>query len=110
MADEERKGGLGKLDPAVVAFQKKGAANPAAQTKKQKKDAKRVRVKLDVPEELKRRLTEAAAAEETSLSQLAGFLLDRAMGQYETDEALRDAIFEAKVPSRSMKIRWNLEF
>jgi hypothetical protein len=109
---EERKGGLGRVDPAVAEFQKKGARNPAAMTGKQKRDAKRVRIKVDLPsQEFKERLTSAAAAEETSVSQLAGLLLTWALEQYESDEyGLRELVFESKVLSGSMRIRWNLEF
>lgn len=109
----ERVGGL-KVDPAVLDWQRSAATNAAALTKKQRQDRKRVRVKYDVSEELKRRIEEAAKAEGTSASQLAAFLLEWVMGQYEDEGSevgaeLRELVDGAKVPSRSMRIEWNLD-
>ena len=108
-----RQGGL-KIDPAVRAFQERAAENPAALSKKQKKDRQRVRVKYDLPPALKAAIEEAAAEERTSASQLAAFVLGWAMGKWADEESevgkeLRGLVFEAKRPSKSMRFDWNLE-
>jgi len=105
-------GGL-RVDPAVQDWQRSAATNRAALTKKQRKDRERVRVKYDVPAELKQRIEDAAASERTSSSQLAAFLLQWAMEQYEdqdsaTGAALREMVFDAKEMSRSLRFEWNL--
>jgi len=108
----KRVGGLRGLDPAVVDWQKTAATNTAALTSKQRKDRQRVRVKYDLPEELKTRIEEAAQANGTSASQLAAFLLTFAIREYEAEtdqgQTLREAVEESKEPSRSMRFAWNL--
>lgn len=109
----ERVGGL-RLDPAVAEWQRTAATNKAALTKKQRRDRERVRVRLDMSPGLKKRLEKAAAEEGTSASQLGTFLLAWVMKHWEDEESeigreLREMVFEAKVPSRSMQIEWNLE-
>jgi len=109
----QRVGGL-RADPEVLAWQEQAATNIGALTKKQRQDRKRVRVKYDVSAQLKDRVEAAAKAEGTSASQLAGFLLEWAMTHWEDEESeigrvLRDLVDEAKIPSRSMRIEWNLQ-
>jgi hypothetical protein len=113
MATNGRVGGL-RVDPAVQDWQRSAATNRAALTKKQRKDRARVRVKYDMPPELKERIEAAAEHERTSASQFAAFLLIWAMEQYEdqgsqTGAALRDLVFEAKELSRSLRFEWNLK-
>lgn len=102
-----------RVDPAVRDWQQSAATNRAALTKKQRKDRERIRVKYDMPPELKERIETAAASERTSSSQLAAFLLLWAMDQYEdrdsaTGAALREMVFDAKEVSRSLRFEWNL--
>jgi len=72
--EKQRKGGL-KIDPDVKAWQKNAATNKAALTKKQRRDGARVRVKYDLPPELKAAIEVAAKDYGTSASQFAGWLL-----------------------------------
>ncbi len=106
-----RTGGL-KLDPEVVAWQKQAAENPSTLTKKQKKDRVRVRVKYDLPKEVKEQIETVAKEEGTSASQLAAYLLVWAMEIWADEKgagkALRQQVFESKEPSRSMRFAWNL--
>lgn len=118
MGQKKRVGGL-RADPEVVAWQQQAAVNTAALTKKERADRRRVQVKYDISEELggaelKGRIEEAAKSEGTSASQLASFLLGWVMDRWEDEESeigaeLRERVDEAKVPSRSMRIEWNLE-
>lgn len=106
-----RVGGL-KLDPAVLAWQKRAAENKSALTQKQKKDRQRVRVKYDLEPELKSRIEQAAAAEGTSASQFAAFLLDWVMARWQAegpDDELHELVYQAKTPSRSLRFEWDLE-
>jgi len=107
---DKRVGGLRGLDPAVTEWQKTAATNTAALTSKQRKDRGRVRVKYDLPEELKERIEAAAKAEGTSASQIAAFFLNYAMGEYEGGQGneLSSLLFDSKEPSRSMRFQWNL--
>jgi hypothetical protein len=109
----KRVGGL-RRDPAVSEWQRTAAANTAAMTKKQRKDRQRIRVKYDVTPGLKGRIEQAAKEEGTSASQLAAFLLTWAMDRWEDPDhpvgvELRELVDEAKSPSRSMRIEWNLD-
>ena len=110
----ERRGGL-RVDPAVAEWQRTAAENVAALSRKQRRDRRRVRVRLDMPPGLKERIEAAAQAEGTSVSQLGAFLLNWLMAHYEDPESeiggeLRARVEGARAPSRSMKIEWNLEF
>jgi hypothetical protein len=109
----KRVGGL-RLDPAVSEWQRTAATNAAALTKKQRKDRQRIRVKYDMPPALKERIVQAAKEEGTSASQLAAFLLTWAMDRWEDPDhpvgvELRELVDEAKFPSRSLRIEWNLD-
>ncbi len=103
-----RVGGLKAIDPAVAEWQKTAATNPAALTKKQRQDRQRVRVKYDLPPELKDWIEAVAKETGTSASQLAAFLLTWAMGHWGEETGLREAVEESKEPSRSMRFQWNL--
>jgi len=95
----------------VTEWQKTAATNTAALTSKQRKDRQRVRVKYDLPEEMKDHIEAVAKAEGTSASQLAAFLLSWAIGHWEDEAggvALRNLVFNSKEPSRSMRFQWNL--
>lgn len=107
----ERKGGL-NVDPAVLSWQKAAATNKAALSKKQRADRKRVRVKYDLPPDLKDEITAIAEAQESSASQVAGWLLRWAVGQWRAEDEgpMHQALFEAKRPSRSLRFRWDIDF
>lgn len=109
MTQPKRIGGLTNLDPDVAAWQGQAARNVAARTKKQKRDAERVRVRVDVPPWLKEALAAVAKTEDTSTSQLASFLLAWGLYMYATTPELREAITNAKRVSRTPKTLWNLE-
>lgn len=113
---DKRRGGLSGADPKIKEWQKRAATNVAALTAKQRRDRERVRVKYDMPRELKEKIEEAAKAEGTSASQFAVFLLDWIMNRWEAGEdqneiGLRvwELMQEHKVPSRSMRFEWNLK-
>jgi len=97
-----RVGGLGKLDPAVVEFQKRAAQNPQTVTRKQRQDRKRVRVNFDVPLELKAALEKIADMEheDTSMAQVAALLLSWATRAY---------IEEERFLARTPKFAYNID-
>jgi len=107
----QRIGGLAgsQLDPSIVEWGDQAARNLAARTKKQKRDAERVRVRVDVHLWLKEALAAVAKTEDTSTSQLASFLLAWGLYMYATTPELRQAITDAKRVSRTPKTLWNLE-
>ena len=70
----ERKGGI-HVDPAVAEWQQGAAPNVAALTKKERRDRQRVRVKADLPVEVKTAVERVAGEAETSESQLVAFLV-----------------------------------
>lgn len=105
---EERKGGLQRLDPGVVAWQAEAARNKMARTQKQKRDAARVRVKMDVPLYVKEALAVVAAEEGTSSSQLCGYLLAWVLVLYRTKPRVREAIQLAKEVSRTPRNDFDL--
>lgn len=104
-----RKGGLaGGLDPAVVAWQRAGATNEAALTRRQKYDRARVRVRLDVPEAVAEGLEGEAASLETSQSQLGAFLL--AWGLYRLhsgDRELAEVLRASRTWSRAINVKYD---
>jgi hypothetical protein len=110
MADKgTRKGGL-RVDPAVQEWQEKAVTNVAALTRKQRYDRARVRVKLDVPAEVKAALEEHAGELETSGSQLAAFLLAWAMAELrEGNRELAEAIERSKVWARALRFKFDLD-
>ncbi len=103
----QRQGGI-RIDPATAAWQQSAATNPAARSRKQTRDAERVRIKLDVPEYLKDAIMQKAQAEDTSGSQLAAFLLAWAMRESRRNPALAGAIEASKRRARSITFEWDL--
>lgn len=103
-----RMGGLA-VDPNVAAFLKDAAPNVAAMTDKQRADMARVRVKYDLPPDLKESIETAAAEVGTSASQLAAWLLAWGMQAYQGDDPqLRDAIEAHKRRARALRFAWDL--
>jgi len=106
----QRQGGM-SIDPGVKQWVREAPPNLAALTAKQRQDRARVRVKYDLKPELKAAIEQAAEAEETSSSQLAGFLLSWAMRAYRAGDAeLRAALKAGKSPARTPRVSYNLEF
>jgi hypothetical protein len=107
MTTLQRAGGL-KLDPAVAQWQKKAMTNMGAQTRKQRSDRVRVRVKYDLAPELKGCIEAEAKRVHTSASQMAAFLLAYAV-HHLGDEELATALQGGTSPSSTMKFEFNLE-
>lgn len=104
----ERKGGL-KVDPAVEAWQKTAAPNVAADTPKQARDRERVRVKADLPVELKEAVSRAADRLETSDSQLVAFLVAYGLKELTAgDEELVEALMKGRVWAKALRFRYDL--
>ena len=100
----ERKGGL-RADPDTVEWAEGAAKNRAAMTYRQLYDAERVRVRVDVPDWLKRDLTNIAKEQGTSVSQIGAFGLAWWLSLYEqNDPDLLDVLGTSLKPSRSIKV------
>jgi len=85
----------------------KAEAKPltVADSGKAKPETRRVRLRLDVPGWLRAETIHAASAEDTSISQLAAFLLAYSLALYEDgDRELLDQLQAAK--SLSQSLRW----
>ena len=105
-----RKGGLRKLDPAVVEWQRKAATNPAALTPKQRRDRQRTRARYDVPAWLKSAVEQVAEEQETSASQAAALLLAWALDLYRRNDPELLAAFEAgKSRADTLRFTYNIE-
>lgn len=106
----ERKGGLtAGIDPAVAAWQRGAARNEAALTRRQRYDRERVRVRLDVPQEVADGLAREAAAWETSQSQLGAFLLAWGLHELHSEEGpLARAIRAARTWSKAINVKYDL--
>lgn len=103
-------GGNGRLDPAVADWVTTAAINHAALTRKQRKDRRRCRLLLDVPEALKEAVRREADNQDSSISQVAAFLLAFALAELRGgNRALADAMYGAKCPSRTLQFSWELE-
>jgi hypothetical protein len=103
-----RVGGL-RLDPEVQALVDGAAVNVAALTAKQRRDRKRIRIRLDVPAWLKAALAADAADAGTSANQLGAFLLAWVLREYRRDPCLQEAVRDAKRLSRNLRVSWDLE-
>lgn len=104
----ERKGGL-RLDPAVVEWQQDAAPNVAALSKKERRDQERIRVKADLPPEVKRAVTAEAARQETSESQVVAFLVAWGLKCLrEGDRELLEAIEQSKAWARALRFKHDL--
>lgn len=99
-----RKTSKPQTDPAVADWISNAATNKAARTNKQKLDANRVRIRLDVPERLKQLLAQAAEMQNTSTTQLGAFLLCSALIEYYSDEPwLHEWLDNSQRTSRSIR-------
>lgn len=110
---KQRIGGLngnGRVDPAVADWMRTAAVNHAALTRKQRKDRRRCRLLLDVPEALKEAAKREADNQDSSVSQVVAFLLAFALAELRGgNRALTDAMYEAKRPARTLQFSWELE-
>ncbi len=105
-----RKGGLQGLDPAVQAWRKEAADNPAALTRKQKLDRKRTRVRYDVPQYLKDAVAEQAERISTSQSQMGAFLLAWALHQLiRGDEEITSALWRSREPVSVLQFDYDIK-
>jgi len=101
----ERKGGLPKGDPAIEKALEQAVLNRAAATWRQRYDADRVRVRLDVPEWVKGRLGELANEYGTSATQLGAFALAWWLLEHERgNEDLREVLASSLEVSRALRI------
>lgn len=106
----DRRGGLsGRLDPEVEKFRDKAARNLATRTKKEEYDANRVRLKLDIPAWLKAALKAEAKRQDTSMNQLASYLLAGGLFLLNTTEHIQLALDKAKRPSQALRINFDVE-
>ena len=104
MSKKDQKGYSG-LDPDVKTWAASAARNRAARSRRQVKEDRRIRIKLDIPEPIKDALTTTAADLGTSVSQLAGWLIaDALLACYASDEPI------PLTPSRSPAIECNVDF
>ena len=104
----ERKGGL-SADPGTLEWMQRAARNKASLTKKQLYDAERVRVRVDVPDWLKARLTEIAKENGTSVTQVSAWALAWWVMLYErSDPQLHEALAASYTISRSIKVNVDL--
>jgi len=109
MADKARVGGV-RVDPAVAAFQRGAATNVAALSRKQVADRARVRVKADLPVEVKQAVAAEAERLETSESQVVAFLLAWALHELRTaNPDLAEALETARIYSRALRFLYNYE-
>ena len=104
----QRVGGL-RADPDTVEWLERAATNQAARTPRQRHDAARIRVRIDVPRWLIDRLDQLASDQNTSRNQLAAFLLAWAAARYlEQDPDLDALLAAAATPSRSINVDCDL--
>jgi len=100
----ERKGGL-QVDPDLEEQRKRAVPNRAAGTWRQRYDADRVRVRVDVPEWVKGRLGELADEYGTSATQLGAFALAWWLLEHERgNEDLREVLANSLELSRALRI------
>ena len=99
----ERVGGL-RGDRDTLAWLEGAAGNRAARTQKQARDAERIRVRLDVPREVKAALERVAAELGTSASQAGAYLLCDALIGYFLEQPELPLL-----PSRSPRVEWNVD-
>ena len=110
MADKPSRVGGVRVDPAVAAFQQSAATNVAALSRKQLADRARVRVKADLPVEVKQAVAAEAARLETSESQVVAFLLAWALHELRTGNTeLVEALETARVYSRALRFLYDLQ-
>ena len=104
----ERKGGL-RVDPAVAEWQQGAATNVAALTKKERRDRERVRVKADLPVEVKTAVERVAGEVETSESQIVAFLVAWGLKRLrDGDRELVAALEGAKTWAKALRFKHDL--
>lgn len=109
MADKPSRVGGVRVDPAVAAFQRSAATNVSALSRKQLADRARVRVKADLPVEVKQAVAAEAARLETSESQVVAFLLAWALHELRAgNPELAEALETARVYSRALRFLYDL--
>jgi hypothetical protein len=114
-AKNARVGGAQKVQRQVDAqtdeWLNKSARNPATVTARQRYEQQRVRANMDVAPDVKAALEKLAAAENTSLAQLSGFLLAWALREYAggQHETLKTLLYDAHIYSPSPRCAYKLE-
>ena len=106
-----RVGGL-RVDPDTKAWMDDAAENTAALTKKQKKDRRRVRLRIDCERYpwLKEAVEAAAYHHSTSASQMAAFLLAWGLRLWEqSDSELTDELLSHLRESKTLRFDRNLD-
>lgn len=92
-----------ELDPAVASILDTGRGVSARKQKKRERDAKRVRLRLDIPEWLKDLVEQEAKNVDTSMSQLSAFFLAYALKLYrDGDPNLVESLKNSKTAIRAM--------
>ncbi len=110
MADKPSRVGGVRVDPAVAAFQQSAATNVAALSRKQLADRARVRVKADLPVEVKQVVAAEAERLETSESQVVAFLLAWALHELHAgNPELVKALETARVYARALRFLYDLQ-
>jgi len=100
----KREGGL-QVDPDLEEQRKRAVPNRAAGTWRQRYDADRVRVRVDVPEWVKEALAELADEYGTSATQLGAFALAWWLLEHERgNEDLRAVLASSLELSRALRV------
>ena len=102
MTQNDRPGGFQGMEPDVARMIQGGARNRATQTAKQQREARRIRVRADVPQPLKDLLDHAAQEYATSTSQMGAALWAYALlHYYGEDEELHNLLGAMCVDART---------
>jgi hypothetical protein len=97
-----------RVDPGVAEWQRGAATNMAALSRKQRADRERVRVKSDLPVEVKQAVAAEADRLETSESQVVAFLLAWAVRELRAgNPELCAALDAARVYSRALRFLYD---
>lgn len=108
MAERKRVGGL-NLDPAVVEWRKQAAENRAALSGKQRRDRRRNRASYDLSPAVQAIVSQIAAREDTSASQIVEMFLAYGIQAYYGRETVLRTALDVKVPARTPRFSWNLK-
>lgn len=105
-----RVGGL-QLDPAVLdQLNRSAATNRAALTDQQRREQKRISLRIDCPAWLKAEAERIAEQEQVNVSQTVSFILAWAFSLYRLGQPdLRAAMDENKFDFRSLKAMYGLD-
>ena len=108
-SNKTRQGGL-RVDPAVTEWQRGAAVNMAARTAKERRDAGRVRVRVDVPAAVKAAVEAEAQRLKTGESQMASFLLAWALAELRAgNKELARLLRENTLYARTLRFEYVLE-